>query len=733
MMFFAENLTTKVLKPGDPWAFVVTEKITPQIRADKEERQRWYQNPETKHCFYTGIEPINPNIRPGKDNTPHKIHAFCADYDAKIPAERVKEAVKEMAIKPAWIERSLGGNVRLIWTLPQPLLVDDYALCAFIHTEALKWLQLDLLPALDEGAFTTPSRLLCNGGEWESTGAGDIPMPKLQAFFIECGKKFRFKPTSEFEIPLDVIEIACHERFQFEWPGEFVPESQGPTFWIPESTSPLSAIVKPQGMFTFSAHAAKSFYPWSDILGAEFVKNFTNNSLTKATADLFWDSKRFWRKIMGYYQSMSKEECVNFLRVDCSLSMKAGKNGISPIDLALSHIYNHNRIHAAVPFVMRPSGLIDFMGKRMLNTYMGQCIVPAEGVQQWGEKGNFPFLSGYLDSFLDPSDQLEKLLAWAQYYYQTAFNQEPMPGQNIFLMGGVGIGKTLFNRNVIGAAVGGYIDASDYLLNGSVFNSHLLHCPHWCMDDDTPSHSAQAVAKLQAMFKKIAANQQVLSNQKFEVSGMTEWQGRIGCTTNLDAVSMRIVGPLDNSSLDKTCLFRCSAERRFAFPSRIETARLIRTELPFFLRWLLDWKVPDHIERDPRFGFASHHDATLLDQTHQSSPAAPFKELLIDTLNSWFVGQPEAPFWSGTVSQLIKMMALDPTNEPIMRSLRMDSVARYLEQMQKEQIFECLAEPGPMRTRIWRFAKPEALLTAASPEAAQPTELPKSVNIFTAK
>jgi hypothetical protein len=731
MFFYADNLTTQTVKPGDPWSFVSTARITPQIRADKEDRQRFYQDPETRHSFYTGIEGVNNTMRPGKDNPPHKIHAFCADYDAKIPVDRVKEAIEAMAIRPAWIERSLGGNVRLVWTLAQPILVDDYSLCAFILASAVKWLQLELLPALDEPAFTTPSRLLCNGCEWEATGHPEIPIFALQAFFVDVARKYRFSPSSDREIPLDIVEAACREKYPaFDWPGEFMPESQGPTFWIPESASPLSAIVKPTGMFTFSAHATKSFYPWSDILGAEFVKDFAQTSITKATLNVFWDSKRFWRKIKGQFNGAGKEELLTYFKVDCGLSAKAGKSGASPIELALNHIYTENRIQAAVPFVFRPSGLIDFMGKRMLNTYMGVVIPPAEGTQVWGPQGSFPFLSNYFDNFLNPAEQLPRLLAWAQYYYQSAFEQVPLPGQNIFLMGGAGVGKTLFNRNVIGTAVGGYVDASDYLLNGSTFNSHLLNAPHWCMDDDTPSHSAMAVAKLQAMFKKTAANQQVLSNQKFEVSGMTEWMGRIGCTTNLDAVSIRTVGPLDNSSLDKTCLFRCESKSKIAFPSRVETARLITTELPFFLRWLLDWKVPDEIERDSRYGFVSYQDPLLLDKTHQSSPAAPFKELLIDTLYSWFKSNEQVTEWTGTVSQLMKMIAADFSNEPIMRSIRMDSVARYLEQIQKEGLFACSTSTGPMNTRIWKFSKPEEIHTSSNPDPAQAQ--PVTVPIFSA-
>jgi len=704
MFFSTENLVSQTIVAGLPWEFVPTEKIGAQVRGNKEDRQAWYNNPSTKHCFYTGIEPTNPNIRPGKTNPPRFINAFCADYDAKISDERVDEAVASMKIKPAWVERSLGGNIRLVWTLAHPLPVDDYSFCSFVLESAAKWLQLDLLPALDEPAFLSPSRLLCNGCAWRATGHPAIPAAALQAFFVKCGKGFRFSQSSETEIPLDVIEAECKRLFpSFDWPGDFMLESQGPTFWLPESVSPLSAILKPNGIFTFSAHATKPFYTWADILGPEFVKNFVEASITKATLDIWWDNRRFWRKINSLYDANGKEEILNYLVVNCGLTNKPTKAGPSSVELALNHIFNQNRVKGAAPFVFRPAGPIYFQGERMLNTYVNRPIAPAVGKQVWGPQGNFPFLSMLLDNLYDPPTQLMHWLAWFQYYYRCALENTPMPGQNMFMMGGVGIGKTYVNREVVGTAVGGYVDASDYLVEGVTFNSHLMYKPHWCLDDDTPADSARANARLHAVFKKTAANQQVLSTQKFEHSVMVEWAGRIGCTTNLDHVSSRIVGPMDNNSLDKTSLFRCSASSKIKFPTRADMNGIAARELPFLLRWLLDWQVPDEVLRDSRYGFAAFHEKSLLDQSRQSSNSTPFKELLIESLDEFFKASPEQTEWRGTVSQLIKMMMANPLNDFVMRSVRLEQVARYLEQIQKEGLLLGSTETGPMQTRIWVF------------------------------
>lgn len=559
--FHAANLVTKTLSPSTPWDFKPTESLTAQIRFSKEDRQNWYQSSGTNHSFYTGLEGANSQLRVSKENPVRLIHAFVADYDITIPKERIDEVIKGMATKPQWIETSLGGHFRLVWVLEKPMLVDDTRFATFILQKAKEWLALDSLPGLDAPAFETATRLYCNGCEWRPVSDKPLPAPISQAFFVKCGRDFRFKAGDDEQVPLDVVEAALKEKYpNFLWENAFELETQGPTFWIPESASSQSAIVKAGGMFTFSAHAAKPFYSWTDLLGADFTKKFNDGAISKATEEIWWDSKRFWRKINGLYVSLDKTELMTYFKVTCRLSSKPGQNGITQVDAALDHIFNQQRITGAAPFVFQRPGLVVFGGERKLNIYSGKPVEPAAESQIWSE--NFPFMAYWLDNIFTTPTQLTHFLAWFKHYYTSACEWKPRPGQNIFLMGGAGIGKTLLNRQVIGVSVGGYVDASDYLIESAAFNAHLVKSPHWALDDDNPSNSIAAQARMQAMFKKTAANQQMIYSQKYEQSSMTEWMGRIGCTTNLDYVSSRIVGPLDNSSLDKTCLFRCHPSRK---------------------------------------------------------------------------------------------------------------------------------------------------------------------------
>lgn len=704
MFWFVENLTKQSMLTGVlPWDFKGPA-ISQQIRHDKRERQNWYRDTSVVHHFYTPLEPANPNMRPSKDNPPRAIHALVAEYDVKIPPARVLEAIVSMKIKPAWIERSLGGNLRLVWTLPNPLMVESYDFCCFVLKKAVKWLNLDLLPALDEAAFTTPTRLLCNGGDWTKTAFDEITGDALQAFFVGCAKEFRFKGAEGPLIPLDVIEAELKKQYPaFNWPGDFTEDSQGPTFWIPESTSPLSAILKPEGLITFAAHALKPFYSWPDLLGGEFVRGFATQCIAKATQDIWWDGKRFWRKKGEVYTSLDAPELNNYFKVDCKLSFKPDGSGASQAELALSHIYTMNHVSGAAPFVFRPPGLLDFMGKRVLNTYSNRVIPPAEGVIPWGEA--FPFIASLLDNLFDPAVQLNHFLAWWKHFYTAAFTNTPDSGQNIFLMGGAGVGKSLLNREIVGSSVGGHVDASDFLIRGATFNSELFDAPLWCVDDEAASESENTRANFASMLKKMTANQTFRHNKKFEVSVMTEWMGRIICTTNLDYVSSRLLVSLDNTSQDKTSLFKCTTKPKITFPSRRKTKEIIATELPFFLRWLLDWEPSAEIARNSRYGYAPHHEPSLLEKSQQGSRSSPFKELLVESLARWFEINPKDTEWKGSVTQIVRLLHMDPLNEMVIRSLKLEQTSRYLEAIQREGMLECRVETGDLKQRIWIFSR----------------------------
>lgn len=704
-MFFAtKNLTEQAVTPCVPWDFKPAKVISKQIRESKQDRQEWYQNTGTAHQFYTGLEGINSNMRVSKENPPYKMHSFSADYDLPIPDQRVDEGIKLMQHKPAWVERSLGGNVRLVWLLDSPILVADMEFCSVLLDTFVDKLGMDMLPGLDRPAFTTPTRLLANGCAWRNTGHGKV---NLQAFLVAAGQKHRFSGEGEATIPLDIVEAELKKKYKdFNWPSEFVVGSQGPSFWIAGSASPLSAIVKAEGMITFSAHATKVFYPWADILGADFVKAFKEDSVASATKDVYFDGKNYWRIINGKYVSNERTELILHWKADCRISAKPEKSGISPIENCLNHVHHNGRIKNAAPFVLQRSGIVTFMGEQRLNTACCKPFEPATGSQKFGPWGNFPFYSALLTHNLDPIEyQLQHYISWVHYFYSAAYNYEPLPGHNSIMVGAPGTGKTLLSRIVNGTLVGGFIDASSFLVDGGAFNAHLLEYPLWCLDDDSPSSSANAQSRFQNMIKKSVANVETIHNQKFEKAGAAAWCGRIAMTFNADITSFRNIGPMDNSSRDKTNLYRGAQFPTFDFPSRPETLKLLMAEMPYIARFFLDWKIPDEVRtRDKRYGFESYQNPSLFVRANQSSNSAPFKEVLIEVMKAWFLQNREAVFWLGTISAL-SLLIRTTGYDIVTSSMRVESMNRYLEQVVKEGTLKIEVSDGPHETRQFKIPR----------------------------
>lgn len=693
MKFFAcKNLVSQAVEPCEPWLW---DKPPPseKICKSKISRQEFYQSSKTDWCFYSCNEGANPNQRISKDNPVKYAHGAIADYDLPISDQRVAEAIESMTIRPAWVERSLGGNVRLIWTFPRPMAVETNDFAIFILQHAKGWLQLELLPGLDQAAWEDPARRYCRGTEWKSTGHENIKETALQAYYVEAAKKFKFKASEGNSIPLEIVEPALRTRFPgFSWPSGFDLDSQGPSFWVSGSVSPFSAIVKPDGMLTFSAHADKPFYSWSDILGADFVRETNEKAISRATLDIYHDGHNYWRVIDGIYQSVTDRGMSLYLKEGCGIPAKK-------VDATLHHINENNRVAGAAPFIFRPPGVITYNHRKVLNTWKNTVMQPANDAipeSLW--------VLDFLGAFLDPPEQLNWLLAWLQYFYQSAVELTPRPGTNVFIFGAPNRGKTFFSRMIVGAMVGGFSDASDYLVRGDNFGSENFHVPLWSVDDSNPGSSTNGHDKFASMLKKAAANQQHKYHAKFETPCVVEWAGRVLITANTDFTSSRILGSLDNNSADKTCVFRATG-KSLVFPERYDLQKTLKTELPLFCRWLLDWKVPEHIPREGRYGFAPFHESTILDQTHQTSKAAPLKEIIIEELVAFFAATPEATEWRGTLSQLLRFMQANPLNDLILKGIRLEQMSRHLELIQREGILKVCTEVGAAKTRIWVFQR----------------------------
>lgn len=722
-MYSAPNLSSRSLVLGElPWDFKPEVAIPEPVRKDKKLRDNWINNPNTKHQCYTFNEAVNSNQRiskpdaEGGGNPVRFVHAFVSDYDAAQSLEKVLAIIASMEYKPNWIERTLSGHWRYIWGLESPLLIPGNKF--YSHFMA-KFPEFAFDPkagmiAFDEPAWKEPNKLWTNGCEWHFLQDKLIPTSVTTGWLIKASQTFKFTERDfGTKIPLEIVKEKIAERYvRFkEWDTDFLEGSQGPTFWVEGSTSPKSAIIRENGIQTFSAHAAKGFYSWADLLGINFVKTYEAERLGRAVENIHFDGKNYWMR-------NNKEEWVFFDRVNImlelkttrKLSSKPDKDESSPVERALSYINSYQRVTGAGPMVLMPSGIIVKDGDQYLNTCNTRVMAPAEGDPEvWGDSGKFPFVSK-LAAIIPAGVPFNRHIAYHAWAYQHALKQEPVPGQVLFICGPTDIGKTLWARHVIGKIFGGFADATDYLTGGDGgFNMEMWPKAIWNVDDATPTTDANRRAYFSHLLKRMVSNDVHRCNGKFLTASFVTWLGRIIVTLNMNEKDARMIPDLSISNFEKVMLLRTVSKENAPiknFPERAEIRSTLETELPHFCRYLKDYQIPEEDRGANRYGIRAYHDPSLVEISESSNPMDVFRQIV----NMWVEGyfkvlhesSPEATYWQGTPVELHRELIMDIQDEKLMRTFHIMGSKQRMEFLERVH----MAFPVGDKPGVYRIYKP---------------------------
>lgn len=729
MLFSLPNLVSKTTAECIPWTFHSHVPDEVKGKAGKKLRDAWINSPETLHQCYSGFEGLSGTQRISEGakgsaeegNPPFKLHAFVADIDCPISNDELAAGLQRIRIQPAYFERTLSGNARLLWLLEVPVTFPSRKFAIEFLELALVRLKVDSIgPALDKPAWLEPNRYYTNSCDFYALDENARVSAELtQGWMLEVAEKHHWKKQKNaVAIPLPVVFAEIEKKFpQHGWSGDFIEEAQGPSFWLAGSTSPKSAIVKPTGVFTFSSSAAKSFYSWQDLLGIDFVKTYETEMLGNAVKDLWHDGKNYYRKDgYGEWKPFTKEDCVSHLAVTRGLSSRMDGDRPSEVSRAMEYLRDWQAVTGAAPFVFQPTGVVTKNGVKFLNTHTRRPLQPAgRGIRgaEWGPGGEFPFLSRYFDGLFDPAEQLPYFLSWLARFYRGAHDQNLESGQNIFLLGFPGVGKTFLSQGLLGMLMGGAADAEDYLLGKTQFNSELFEVGLWTVDDNSATVDPGTHRKFTAMSKKMAANTTFSYHAKFRVPCSVDWLGRVVVTANDDEESARIVPDLSMSNIDKLMLLRASKVAAVEFPARRELLAILRAELPHFARYLLDYNIPEHCLSTSRFGIRSYHEKSLMVTAEQSSRSAGFSEIVEDWKQTYFGENPALPHWEGTAYQFLKALNKDQLGTAAgIRSLTADVVGRQLATLRAKG-FPLEIIESPTGSRIWRIHREE--LPSATP------------------
>jgi hypothetical protein len=666
MFFSIRNLTSlRVEEIPDPWARWPEFKLPEKLKT-KEERTAWFSSRDTAHAFLSGISGQDPRVRVtvatrGEgDNPPAALHALIADYDSPVAPERRETLMLDPPCPylPTWICDSYSeGKSRLIWEFEQPVRMPGTAFAKeMFKTLGRKLALRDWLPGFDDASLK-PAMYFGIGREWRPVASERVPQSILLGWAAEAALKVKMFDDSGRPRPcIERLSDMVSEKFPGKWPGDFSHGAQGPRFWDPSADNQRAAVVGEYGMICFTG--PKAFVTWEEIFGSRAMDQVRGDQYGPILETFFYDGRAYWkRESEGRFLELKPEDarrswnCAGFSR-------SRAKGMPSELDFLEEAVSQHNRVEEALPFVYMDHGILTWAGTRYLNIASARVIDPSppfdadmEGFKEAGE-GFFPWLYRYFSSAFSPAIRhprgvppdvpladipLHIYLAWLKRTFVGGYHRRPQTGQALVLAGKIGVGKTFLIQGVMARLLGGAADASDHIVGGSQFNAHLCCSPLMVVDDNTVSAREDDHRFYSAMLKRVVANAVMTYNRKYGAQSPVLWRGRavVGC--NVDHESLRILPDLDQSTRDKISLFEM--RRGVVLPGWDAQEAIVTRELPFFARWLLNWKPPAWTDADPdrrgRYGVRGYHHATLLDVAMSSGPNSMVLEMLKEQHEEW--------------------------------------------------------------------------------------------------
>jgi len=691
--YFLDNLSShKATKAeGGPWTAPGYDAPDHVKGPDgKKARTKWILDPKTKACVYSGVEGVNPNARVACEsekptyNPPHKCSMFFPDYDTNVSDEAIAEGITKLTYAPNAIERTLSGYVRLGFTHELNLRIEQPELHAAFYKILGDELGLkNVAGGLDQKALLDCTRYYTNSCKWAIVDLGSrIPSSLAQGCLVKATQKIDWLDAFDGDIlPLEIVAQELAKKYPgfTSWPGEFVLNAQGPTFWIPASKSPMSAIVKENGIYTFSENAEKAFWSWEDLLGREFVSKFVHEQLSVLVTDNAYDGEHYYTISPPKSKTWVKEtktDTEDRLRLERKLSARKDKaSQSSQIDRAMQYIRSYKRIAACAPFLYLPPGPGELEGVPIINTCMTRPIQPAAEVGIFGPDGQFPFHSAYHAGFMEAGVQFDTLHAWIKHFYGNALNFRQSAGQVMIIAGPPGVGKTYFSNVFLSRLMGGSVPVEEMIFDGAAFNGAMMNRGVWCIDDCTrifrSVSSAREKEKFTATIKNVASVGNYLFNEKYHKAVSVTCLPRLLITTNDDVESIQILPALDQNNGDKVTMLRTrGAEHHVKFLATHEENRaVLEKELPYYASWLLAQDFP-LAEKDTRFGVKSYHHPDLVAMSEQNSPESE----LISLLHVWIKERAENAkipvgeiIWTGTVTLMLRELEMDCTMQARLR------------------------------------------------------------------
>lgn len=631
MRFFClPSLTSQDLTEADPRSVAAR----PEFE-DKKQFREWCNQISTHHCFFSHVEPLTPSLRATKANPPFYLHGFTADYDAAISQDEVLSLIAANApagLLPSFVSSTYSGGVRLTWEFSEPVLVDQPELAAkFMHLLVAELGVNNLSVGYDRNSENLQQYFEA-GTDWHEVPNGKAVQSKvLGNLFFRAANDAKLK-TDGPVIPIDKVA----EEVKARWPGrvtDFIVGARVSLFWIEPFEDRIGAQIGDAGMLCYSSRAGKSFVPWSEILGTEFMREYQAERVGAAVENIYYDGQHYWIKGEGRrFMRRTTEDTFRYLKGQGICPKPDSKSYASEADRVLLAVQEHHEVKAAAPIPHDKRLLVKINGETYLNTSTIEIMQPAES----GSPENFPWIHEFINNVWDKPKETQRdhWLAWLQYAYATCLDGKPTQGQAIFIAGPSSSGKTFTSHHILGTIFGGWSDASEYLLGKTNFNKQDSEVFLWAIDDTRGSATWENKAQFSHKLKAHVANPQIRCERKGKDAVTLPRKGRTVITCNDDDASYSIIPHMDINIKDKISLYKWNSWRANFLPGG-GSEDVVRKELPFFLAWLTQWKPPAYVmDSNPRFVVNAYHHPDMVAAAYEQSTEARLEELIGEYLSA---------------------------------------------------------------------------------------------------
>ena len=346
----------------------------------------------------------------------------------------------------------------------------------------------------------------------------------------------------------------------------------------------------------------------------------------------------YWVRVGDRFVALAKED-VKLHALRATIKDKPEPN-LSALESLFWRAQTFRHVNYAGPLAGHRVGPLELSsGERVLVT------TEAAIFKRKVAKGKrFPFIEAFIETLLVGGH--DHFIGWLSVAVKSLIRGDFVPGQMVVFAGPGQCGKSLMHVLITQLLGGRMAKPYGYLVGKTAFNGHIARAEHLVIEDEAASTDVRARNRFGSGVKQLTVAAEMSVNDKFKIEGTFPTFKRLSLSVNDEPENLMILPPLDNSIVDKVCLFRCKDATGKLSEDRPENMRRLMAELPAFDAYLRGYRIPKSLQ-DHRFGVRAYHDGELLDTLAENQPEARLCNLIDEVLF-----RQGAEHWRGSATEL---------------------------------------------------------------------------------